>query len=230
MNILQLRFPHLASTGIIAAAALFAGCASSRAQGPEIEDQWLARVPQEDMAPIEEARQEKRRASDELRREQAAAADAEARVSVAEERLEAAQQAVEVAQARIERATQLGDRETLTSADQAMKQARAELRLSEEKLQLAQRTAALAQARAERAQLEVRHHDLEVEREKYRALREVDDTRVDSIVPAEFDVALSENEVARARKSQEVDALERALSDAQHEVEQLEKEAEEGRG
>ncbi|MGA9524274.1 MAG: hypothetical protein WBV82_22660 [Myxococcaceae bacterium] len=202
-------------------AVLAGGCAAQRAQGPQIKDEWVARVPPEKLKPVNQARDERRAAEDDATRARVAVNDAENQVSVKKAIKSAAYKRVDAANKAVHAAEQTGDQKQIQQAQASLQDAEMQRNIADAELKVAQVQYDLAKEEHAFADTHVKTQNALLEQAEYQALKDSGDTRVQDLDPLEFERAISEaknsEREAQIRVSDEQSQLasaEQALNDA----------------
>jgi chromosome segregation ATPase len=207
------------AAGMAATVFLLAACGGAReardtSTAPKIDEAWLARVPPEDMAPVEDARTQLRAQEDELSRARVAKQDAENQRTVARNEEETAKAAVKTAESQLKAAEAQGQAPEIAEARAALERARLARQVAEANRQRADQAVEVADARIEAQEAEVKLARNFVSQAEYRALLANGDTRAAELDPAAFDqaIATSQNEAnqAQARVQQREQKLQTA--------------------
>jgi hypothetical protein len=161
-----------------------------------VEDRWLARVPEEDLGGVYQARATHRQANDKVVRAEVAVRDAERMLEVARHQKDAAEAGVDAARARLaaEEATGRADRiasaqTQLAGAQEALGGAEAKVEWREQDVEAKEAEEELRRRQAELAQANVALAE-------YQALSSSGDIRARDLNEADFRSAIAE---ARAR-------------------------------
>jgi predicted nucleic acid-binding Zn-ribbon protein len=192
----------------VGAAAVFslsacasAGGAKKEATAPKIEESWLARVPPENMAPVEQARTERQTQRDELNRAGVARKDAENQVSVAQNEEKAAKAQVDAAEAQLKGAKSRGQYTAINEAKTALDRAKLAHQVAQANVQRREKAVDVAKAQEDLEKARVETADTRVSQAEYRALQSSGDTRASRIDPARYDAALAASQ-ARENEAQ----------------------------
>lgn len=178
-----------------------AGCSGSRsAQVPVIEESWLARVPQEQLEPVYEARSQVRRAEDEVTRAGVQVTDATSQVRVARAQLDAAERELDVAKANLAAAKEQAQRPGIIRAEQQLDVAKLAVQTAKERVKLTEERLAAAEAKRQLEVAQVDSARVNLARTEYEILSQTGDTRVEAYDAADFDKA------AAATSAEEADA------------------------
>lgn len=172
-------------------AVVGSGCAHNAARAPEIKDEWVARVPQEQLQPLYQARHDFRASQDEVTRAEVAVRDADSAVSVRKTRLDAAGSRVKAAEQELKAAERTGDPNQIAQARSGLQQARQNETVAQADRKVAEEQRDVAQAQKQLAEARVKTEQARVEQAKYKVLQANNDTRVKDINPLEFDQAIT---------------------------------------
>src|SRR5690606_34159932 len=186
---------------LLAAAALLTGCA--RGHAPKIEENWLARVPPEQMGPVERARAALQQAENEKNR-----------LDVAKSERNAAQSRVKAAENQVELARNTGDANAVEKAEGELAKAEAGLAAAEAQVEWAEANREAAEARVKYAEAEVRTHEALLSQAQYQVLADANDTRVRDMDPQSFEAEVSARRAEAAQARRELQEKEQKVASA----------------
>lgn len=202
------------------------GCAGRRAAAPAIQPEWVARVPQDELGPVLDARDELRRARDAIVRAQVAVDDAENTVGVRRSFVRAADQRVEASRKALEAARQQGDPTAIQRARVQLIESRMAKDLADQQLELAEAERDSARAQRELAERVFEARRIALEATEYEVLAERGDPRVRDIDPTRFDRAyraqrerVREQQQEVARRVATARTIERGVIDTERRLE-----------
>ena len=197
----------------LALGGLLAVACAHHTEEARLDDSGLARLNEDQMQPVDNARLDLGRAQDQVAKARANEADARARLEVANSEREVAQAQVKRAAAQRDLLKkQYADRDAMAQADQDISAAQEALRASELKLQYLNQNVALAAAERQAAEAHVRTQAAVVEQTKYQAMQAGGAPQVASINPGTLDARLAE---ARSQEAQTQRAVAERRSQAQ---------------
>ena len=205
----------------IALAACAGGQKQETAKAPEVNQDWLARVPPEGMAPVDEARAAQRQQEDEANRAAVARQDAENQVNVSKNEEKAAKAAVGTAEARVDAAKARGQYTEINEAKAALDNAKLASRVAEAKRQRDEKAAELARGQEALAKTRVDTARAQVSQAEYRALLATGDARAAELDPAAFDKAVSDRMARESRAQAQVDKQQQGYQAANATYDQL---------
>jgi colicin import membrane protein len=211
------------ATGVVLVSLIGLGCATGRGMGPQISDEWVARVPQAQLGPVYDARSHLRQASDELVRARLVVEDAERDLQVQRSLLGAERSRVDAAKKALEAARHTGDAARISEAERRLEFAHATRDLAERRMDLeaARVRAAQAQHQVEQARLE--RAQVEVERAEFLVLQDHGDTRVGEFSLADFDRPLAELRERQRKLERRLAKHRDQMAGVQREIEGLER-------
>ena len=180
-------------------AAVVAGACASHKEAARLDDSGLARLNEQQMQPVDDARVEMGRAQDAVARAKAAEQDARAQMEVA--RSERG-----VAEAQYKRATaqkellkkQYADQATMARADDDVRAAQERMKAVDLKMQYLNQLIAMRSAERRAAEAHVVTAQALTEQAKYRAMKENNVPQAQSINPADIDQRVAD---ARAQEA-----------------------------
>ncbi len=206
-------------------AVLTGGCAAQRAQGPQIKDEWVARVPPDQLEPVNQAREDHRRAEDDATRAKVAVSDAENQVSVKKSIKKAEDTRVDAAKKAIDAAKQTGDQNQIQQAEASLHDAESQRNTTDAELKVAQQQHDLAKAKHEYAEAQLRTKNALLEQAEYQVLQQTGDTRVKDLDPHEFEQAITESrnhereaQIKISDAQSQLASAEKALNDARQQT------------
>ncbi len=165
-------------------------CGTTRgARAPEIQKEWVARVPAERMEAINHARGQLDRAKDEQLRAAVAIEDAKRYRQVQRSFRDSASAQFDASEQAVDAARFTGDRRRIAGAKDQQNDADWNRELSQERVAAADAKLKTAEAQHELESVRVRQAEAALERAEFVALRERGDTRVANISLSEFDGA-----------------------------------------
>ena len=188
---------------ILTVAAL-AACASQHQEAAKIDDSGLARLNEDQMAPVDDARIEVGRAQDAVARGKAAEADARAQVEVAKSDKA-------VAEAQLKRALaerdllkkQYAGKDALARSDESVRASQERVKAADLKLQYLNQLVAVRETERKAAEAHVLTAQALTEQAKYRAMKEGKAPQADVVNPGDVDhrVASARSQEANLEKS-----------------------------
>ena len=188
---------------ILTVAAL-AACASQHQEAAKIDDSGLARLNEDQMAPVDDARIEVGRAQDAVARGKAAEADARAQVEVAKSDKA-------VAEAQLKRALaerdllkkQYAGKDALARSDESVRASQERVKAADLKLQYLNQLVAVRETERKAAEAHVLTAQALTEQAKYRAMKEGKAPQADVVNPGDIDhrVASARSQEANLEKS-----------------------------
>ncbi|HET7785968.1 MAG TPA: hypothetical protein VFL36_08350 [Myxococcales bacterium] len=189
---------------ILAGAALAMACASNK-QEARLDDSGLARLNEQQMQPVDDARIEQGRAQDALARARANEADARAR-------LEVAKSDRSVADAQLKRAVaerdllkkQYASADQLAPVEQDIAASQDRIKAADLKLQYIQQMIGVAEAERKVAEAHLLTTQALTEQAKYRAMKENNVPQAASANPGEIDGRVAQAESREAELQKEV--------------------------
>lgn len=187
------------------AAALLFGCSHTQeAKAPNINEDWLSRVPPGEMAPVERSRANLRSAQDDLNRAEAGVRDAENQESIAKSEKDTADNRVETAQKALKAARNTGDESRINEAQSNLTVMEAERTAAESKVEWASANVDAAKSRKDLAEARVRTQEAKVNQAEYEALARTNDTRVQKYSPAQFQAEVDMREREETQYQQKI--------------------------
>jgi hypothetical protein len=188
--------------GLGAGAMLFIACAGHQ-QEAKLDDSGLARLNEDQMQPVDNARLDLGRAQDAVARAKANESDARARVEVARsEREVGLAQAKRAAAQRDLLKKQYADRDAMAQADQDIAAAQDALRATDLKLAYLTQNVAVAVADRQAAEAKVLTQQAIIEQTKYQAMQQAGAPQIASVNPGDLDsrVAQAKSREANAQR------------------------------
>ncbi len=211
--------------GAFGVAVLGGGCAAQRAQTPEIKEEWVARVPADQLEPVNTAREDRRRAEDEATRAEVAANDANNEVSVKKSFTDAADKRVEAAQKALDAAKDTGNQNAIDQAQAALDQANQQKQVAKAELKYTEEQRDVAKAEHEYAKARVNTQDALLEQAEYQVLKDSGDTRVKDLEPYKFEQAVTtarnkerEAQLKISDEQSQLASAEQSLNDARQQT------------
>jgi chromosome segregation ATPase len=209
------------------ALVVVSGCAGQQVmKTPEVRDEWVARIPPEQMEPIQEVRTQLRQTEDAALRADVAVKDAERERAVKQSLVEAADARVEAAEKGLEAARQRGQPDEIKRAEDELQHANLAENLAKQRVEVEAAKVEVAKAQKELADARVARGRTEVERAEYRVLREMDDTRVRSMSLSEFEQQIARQTEREREIEGMIAAKEQRVASARQQVESLESQLE----
>src|SRR5215217_2538967 len=198
-------------TGVVLGTALvLGGCSSSRsASKQQVDESWMARVPESQLGDVRNAQAERLKAQDEVKRAEVAVKDAERAAQVAERNEEAAKLSTEANKTAVEAAQATGQASNIS-------QAQAELKTTETK-----QAAAHAQLLWRQRAIETQKARRDLRQAELVALRNSDDVRAKELSEAEFTSAVANAQRNTEEAQRQVDERLRAERQARSDWEKL---------
>jgi len=193
--------------------ALVGGC-SHMHKNPTIKEEWLARVPPAQMAPVDDARAAQRTAMNEANRADAALTDAKNQTKVAKSEKETADSRVSTAEAEVKAAKDTGNAERLQKAQAIHDHAKAGQKAAEAKVNLAEANEKAASTRKDIADARVNTREAELKMAEYQVLQQNGDTRVQKMHPAEFEATVQRRRADEAKLRDRLAKEEQQVTDA----------------
>jgi len=193
--------------------ALGTGCSHAH-QAPTIKEEWLARVPPAQMAPVEDARAAQRTAMNEESRAEAALTDAKNQTKVAKAEQETAESRVSAAEAEVKAAKDTGSADRVQKSQALLDHAQAGKKAAEAKVNLAEANEKAASTRKDIAKARVETRQSEVKMAEYQVLQQNGDTRVQKMHPAEFEAQVQRNRASEAKLRDRLAKEEQQVADA----------------
>jgi len=200
------------SLSLLAAAALLTGCA--RGHAPKIDESWLARVPPNQMGPVEQARSELQQAQNEKNRAEVGLQDAKNRLDVAKSERDSAKSRVKAAENQVELARNTGDASQVEKAQSQLKKAETGLAAAEAQVEWAEANREAAEARLKYAEAQVRTHEALLRQAEYQVLADANDTRVRDMNPQSFEAEVSARQAEAAQARRELQEKEQKVASA----------------
>ncbi|MFY1825667.1 hypothetical protein ACN47A_07130 [Myxococcus fulvus] len=197
---------HRVLAGVVLGTALvLGGCSSSKSAKKQVDESWLARVPESQLGDVRNAQSERTKAQDEVTRADVAVKDAERAVEVSRRNEEAAKLSHEANQTALEAARATGQQANIT-------QAQKDLRTTESKVQAAraqtawrQRAVETQKARKDLRQAELELSDAQLRQAELQALKNSDDVRAKEMSDAEFTRAVADAQRKTEEAQRQVD-------------------------
>jgi colicin import membrane protein len=163
---------------------ILGGCGTSR--NTEIDDSWMARVPEEGMRNVREAQANRQQTSDEVKRANVAIGDAERALEVARRSAEAAKLRRDAEKAQVEAAKETGQLPTIQAAEIQLQVAEMELGAARAQVDWRKENVEAWKAQKELREREFELADAEFHYAQYRALKENGDIRAQSLTEGDF--------------------------------------------
>ena len=186
-------------TGLVAAAC------SSQKPAAKLDESGLARLNEQQMEPVDEARIEEGRARDDLARARANEADARARLEVARTERTVAEAQLKRAQAERDLLKkQYAGKDQMAEVEQDIAAAQDRIKASDLKLQYLNQLIALAEAETRVAQAHVNTTGALTEQAKYRAMKAGNAPQAASVNPGEIDQRVANAQAQEANLLKEV--------------------------
>jgi colicin import membrane protein len=208
--------------GAAAVAGLAGGCATSKsASAPEIKDDWVARVPPEQMGPVNDARDSKRKAEDDVARAEVAVKDAKNELDVAKNRHAAQKKMGDAERAALKAAQDRGDPQALTSATQRTQRAELQEKVQKAVVDFGQQRVEAREAALDLAKAELKLKENTLARVEYEALSARKDTRVQDVDPQSFVAATQQREADIAQRKAKLNQEESELRTARENWQRL---------
>ena len=185
---------------IPALCVLAAACASAPKPVAKVDDSGLARLNEQQMQPVDDARVEQGRAQDAVARAKASEADARARLEVAKTERE-------VAEAQLKRAVaerdllkkQYGTPDQIAKADAEVQAAQERIKAADLKRAYLERMVQVAQAEVALAAAHLETAIAMVEQAKYRAMRAADVPHAQSVNAGDIDSRVAQAQLKEAQ-------------------------------
>ncbi len=184
---------------IIAIAAVFSACSHANTQSANINEQWLARVPQADLAPVNQARAVERQAEDEANRAKAGVTDANNQLDIAKADQDTAKSQVAAAEAQFEAAKDSGDQARVQEDQAALDHSKAAKEAADAKVDYAEANLKAANTNYDLAKARVQTQKSKVEYSEYQVLQQNGDTRVRDMQPEEFQSRIQSHQAEESR-------------------------------
>jgi len=185
--------------------ALVVVACSSQKPAAKVDDSGLAKLNENQMEPVDEARIEQGRAQDALSRARANEADARARLEVAKS--ERAVSDAQLKRAQAERdllKKQYADKDRMAAVDQDVAGAQEAIRATDLKLQYLQQLIGVSETERRLAQAHLTTTNASTERAKYQAMKAGNAPEAASITPGEVEKRIAEAQGQEAEIRKEV--------------------------
>jgi len=207
--------------GAAAVAVLGTGCATSKASAPEIKDDWVARVPADQMQPINDARDTRRQSEDEFKRAEVAVKDARNQLDVTENRHAAARSLREAEEASVKAAKAKGDQTLIDSAQKRLNHAQLSEKASQANVDLRRQTLEAAEAKRDLAKAHQKLSETQLQHAEFKALQQEKDTRVQNMDPQQFDAAIQQRQAEITQNEAKVNKEEMDVRNAEQKLQQM---------
>jgi len=204
--------------GTLSAVMLVTGCASG---GGEMKDEWLARVPQEQMSGVESARAGERQALDDVNRAEVAKGDAERALEVAKSQRDSAKSSLKADETSLEAATAQGQAPGITSSTNALETGKLKSQAVDAQVVWREKDLAAAEANIDLRREQVKVAEAQRKLAQYQALRNTNDVRVKDYSENDFREALKDAQEDAAEVQEKVSKLQAEAGDAKSEFDRL---------
>jgi|SRR5215217_465298 len=210
-------------TGVVLGTALvLGGCSSSRsASKQQVDESWMARVPESQLGDVRNAQAERLKAQDEVKRAEVAVKDAERAAQVAERNEEAAKLSTEANKTAVEAAQATGQASNISQAQAELKTTETKQAAAHAQLLWRQRAIETQKARRDLRQRELELADARLRQAELVALRNSDDVRAKELSEAEFTSAVANAQRNTEEAQRQVDERLRAERQARSDWEKL---------
>ncbi|MCP3168700.1 hypothetical protein [Myxococcus qinghaiensis] len=214
-------------TGVVLGTALvLGGCSSSRsASKQQVDESWMARVPESQLGDVRNAQAERLKAQDEVKRAEVAVKDAERAAQVAERNEEAAKLSTEANKTAVEAAQATGRASNISQAQAELKTMETRQAAAHAQLLWRQRAIETQKARRDLRQRELELADARLRQTELVALRNSDDVRAKELSEAEFTSAVANAQRNTEEAQRQVDERLRVERQARSDWEKLNGEA-----
>lgn len=218
---------HQVLTGMVLGTALvLGGCSSSRhASKQQVDESWMARVPESQLGDVRNAQAEQLKAQDEVKRADVAVKDAERAAEVAKRNEEAAKLSTEANKTAVEAAQATGRASNISQAQAELKTTETQQAAAHAQLLWRQRAIDTQKARKDLRQRELELADARLRQAELVALRNSDDVRAKELSEAEFTSAVASAQRNTEEAQRQVDERLRAERQARSDWEKLRGEA-----
>ncbi|WP_205522841.1 hypothetical protein [Myxococcus eversor] len=214
-------------TGVVLGTALvLGGCSSSRsASKQQVDESWMARVPESQLGDVRNAQAERLKAQDEVKRAEVAVKDAERAEKVAERNEEAARLSTDANKTAVEAAQATGRASNISQAQSELKTTETKQAAAHAQLLWRQRAIDTQKARKDLRQRELELADARLRQAELVALRNSDDVRAKELSEAEFTSAVANAQRNTEEAQRQVDERLRVERQARSDWEKLNGEA-----
>lgn len=193
------------SGGLAAALLALGGCAGTKEA--KIDESWVARVPEDQLGSVREARTAQQSAEDDVKRAEVARDDAEQALKAERQRADAAKKEADANKTELEAAQKTGQADQINAATQKQKESQAVVAAAEARVKWFEKE---KDAKAAEVDVKTRKVDVakaQLEFAEYQALKNAGDTRVEDMSEANFRAEISKAETKQAEAEQKVSQL-----------------------
>jgi hypothetical protein len=182
-----------------AGALLALGCASRQRTVAKVDDSGLARLSEDQMQPVDDARIEEGRANDAVARAKAAEADARARAEVAKSEKEVSAAQLKRSQAELDLLKkQYAPKDQVARAEQDIHSADERIKATDLKIQYLNQMIALAETERKAAEAHVATAHAATQQAKYRAMKSASVPHADAVNVGDLDRQMAEAQAHEA--------------------------------
>lgn len=206
-----------ALTGGLAAALLGIGGCAHGSKEAKVEESWVARVPEDQLGSVKEARSAQQSAEDDVQRAEVARDDAEQALKAERQRADAAKKEADANKTELKAAQETGQQDRINAATQKQNESQAVVAAAEARVKWFEK-----EKDAKAAEVDVKNRKVDVakaqlEFAEYQALKNAGDTRVKDMSEANFRAEISKAESKQAEAEQKVSQLRNEAKEARAE-------------
>ncbi|MFP2907530.1 hypothetical protein ACLESD_21265 [Pyxidicoccus sp. 3LFB2] len=196
------------------------GCSSGRSSA-KVDEEWMARVPPENMEAVHKARLTQNKSMDEMTRAQVSLEDGKRALEVARQNVEAAKARREADEAALLAARATANANAIVQAQRTLREADLELSVAEAEVEFRERVVMTREALQQMRTRELAVADAELAQTEYLALLRSGDLRARQLPAEDFTNALEQARSEAWEMQQQVDALIQRQRQAQAQWRQL---------
>ncbi|MCE9666468.1 hypothetical protein LY474_01470 [Myxococcus stipitatus] len=196
---------HPVWAGVVLGTALsvLSGCGTSKSSQAQVDESWLARLPEEQLGEVREAQAQRTKAQDAVTRADVALKDAEREATVARQQSEAAKHSMEASKSAVEAAQATGKASSIDDAKSGMRERQSQYAAAQAELQWRERAIETRKAEKQLRERELELADARLRQVEMRTMKNSDDVRAKDLSESEFTSAVAEAQ----RKAEEAQRL-----------------------
>ncbi|MCP3097453.1 hypothetical protein LZ198_01045 [Myxococcus sp. K15C18031901] len=215
---------HRVLAGVVLGTALsvLGGCSStSKSSKAQVDESWLARVPEEQLGGVRDAQAERTRAQDAVTRADVAVKDAEREVTVAKQQSEAAKHSMEASKSAVEAAQATGRKPGIDEANSGLKHRETQYSAAQAEVQWRERAIETRKAEKQLRERELDLANARLRQAEMRTMKDSDDVRAKDLSESEFLAAVADAQRQTEEAQRAVDTRAREERDAHARFEKL---------
>lgn len=193
--------------GVLGAVLLGLGGCSSGRSSTRVDEQWMARVPQEQMQDVRVAQSTQRKAAEEVMRNEVALQDAKKARDVARHNESAADAHKKATEASLKAARSQGQSQGINQAQQALRGAELESSTAQAESEYRDRAVKTLEGLKDMRARELEVADAELSQQQFLALQRSGDVRAQELSGPAFDKKVAEARLKADKQQREVDGL-----------------------